>query len=88
MERGYQEDFSSKGTAMFNVEERERKARTMIAVLQQHFDRDLGDMSVLNVGGSAGIIDNYLSQHFGTVTGIDIDEKALSTRRIITGETT
>ena len=77
MERGYQEDFSSRGTAMFNVEGRERKAKTMIAVLQQHFGQDLGEMSVLNVGGSAGIIDNYLSQHFGSVIGIDIDEKAI-----------
>jgi ubiquinone/menaquinone biosynthesis C-methylase UbiE len=77
MERGYQEDFSSLGTAMFNVEERERKAKTMIAVLQQYFGQDLGAMSVLNVGGSAGIIDNYLSGYFGTVTGIDIDEKAI-----------
>ena len=78
MERGYQEYFSYRGTAMFNDEERERKARTKIAVMKQHLGQGLGDMSVLNVGGSAGIIDNYLAQHFGSVTGIDIDEKAIT----------
>ncbi|MDX1697087.1 MAG: methyltransferase domain-containing protein [Thiohalobacterales bacterium] len=77
MERGYQHGFSEQGTAMFDVTERRRKARTMVAVLKEQLGTDLGSLSVLNVGGSAGIIDDYLARHFGRVTGIDIDEHAI-----------
>ncbi|RKZ69773.1 MAG: hypothetical protein DRQ48_07430 [Gammaproteobacteria bacterium] len=78
MARGYQHDFSDKGTAMFDEEGREKKARTMVAVLQDYFEDSLTNFTVLNVGGSAGIIDDYLSRHFKSVVSIDIDEKAVS----------
>ena len=78
MERGYQHDFSAKGTAMFNIAERQHKAKTMIAVLKDYFDKDLGALSALNVGGSTGIIDDFLSEYFSHVVGIDIDDKAIS----------
>ena len=81
MERGYQHGFSEQGTAMFNVDKRQRKARTMVAVLKEQTGEDLSKLSVLNVGGSAGIIDDYLSRHFGQVTGIDIDETAIAHAR-------
>lgn len=77
MERGYQHGFSEQGTAMFNIAERQRKAKTMVAVLKAQLGPDLSSLSVLNVGGSAGIIDDYLAGHFGQVTGIDIDEHAI-----------
>jgi len=38
----------------------------------------MSKLSVLNVGGSAGIIDEYLSRYFGRVVGIDIDEQAIA----------
>ena len=50
---------------------------TMISVLSEYIDKPLDTLSVLNVGGSAGIIDEYLSRYFRDVTGIDIDEKAV-----------
>jgi len=78
MGRGYQHNFSDKGTAMFDEEGRKRKARTMVAVLKDHFNNPLSNLSVLNVGGSAGIIDDYLSRHFKSVVSIDIDEKAVT----------
>lgn len=78
MTRDYQFGFSSKGEAMFDVEGRERKARTMVAVLQQCLPGSLNRYSVLNVGGSAGIIDNYLAGHFAQVIGVDIDEPAVA----------
>lgn len=77
LDRGYQYEFSGKGTAMFDLAGRQRKAMTMISVLSDSIDRPLDTLSVLNVGGSAGIIDEYLSRYFYRVTGIDIDEKAI-----------
>ncbi len=77
MDRGYQYEFSDKSAAMFDLAGRQRKAETMISVLADHIDGPLDTLSVLNVGGSAGIIDEYLSRYFHRVTGIDIDEKAI-----------
>jgi ubiquinone/menaquinone biosynthesis C-methylase UbiE len=78
LERGYQYGFSDKGTAMFDHDGRQRKAWTMMRVLGEAIDTDMAALSVLNVGGSAGIIDEYLSRYFGRVVGIDIDEKAIA----------
>jgi len=77
LDRGYQYEFSNKGTAMFDIAGRQRKAKTMICVLKDALDNPLNSLSVLNVGGSAGIIDEYLSRYFHQVTGVDIDEKAI-----------
>lgn len=77
MKREYQYGFSEKGTAMFDISGRQRKAKTMVSVLTEHIKKPLDNLSVLNVGGSAGIIDEYLSRYFKQVTGIDIDEKAI-----------
>ena len=77
MERGYQFGFSDQGQAMFDQLGRQRKAATMVAVLAEQLQVDLKSLSVLNVGGSAGIIDEYLARHFGSVVGIDIDENAI-----------
>ncbi len=49
----------------------------MIAVLFDYLKSDLSEMSLLNVGGSAGIIDAYLANHIGQVTSVDIDRKAI-----------
>jgi ubiquinone/menaquinone biosynthesis C-methylase UbiE len=76
--RGYQYEFSRRGTAMYDVRGREQKARTMLAVLQDFFAIPLCNLSVLDVGGSTGIIDNVLSDHFGYVVGIDIDADAIN----------
>ena len=81
MARGYQQGYSGNVTSMFNVEGRRRKARTMISVLTESCDRPLSALSALNVGGSAGIIDEYLSRHFASVTGVDIDTEAIQFAR-------
>lgn len=62
---------------MHDVAGRRRKARTMVAVFGNYFNIPLMDLRVLDVGGSTGIIDNYLADHFGSVTGIDIDTAAV-----------
>ncbi|MEM7501233.1 MAG: class I SAM-dependent methyltransferase [Pseudomonadota bacterium] len=74
---GYQYDFSKNSPHVFDRENRERKARTMVAVLRDFLDKAPETLTVLNVGGSAGAIDNYLADHFAHVTGIDIDQAAI-----------
>lgn len=77
MARGYQYDFSSSSPYVFERENRERKAWTMRAVLEDYLDGPISDCSVLNVGGSAGVIDNYLADYVARVVGVDIDTKAI-----------
>ncbi len=78
MKRQYQYDFSKHSQSVFDVESRQRKARTMLAVLENYFQKDLKSLTVLNVGGSAGIIDHYLSEYCQSVTSIDIDKQAIA----------
>lgn len=77
MGRGYQHDFASNSPYVFDVEGRERKARTMVAVLEDYLPSPLSQYNLLNVGGSTGIIDNFLADVFGEVVGVDIDELAI-----------
>lgn len=77
MNRGYQYDFSAGSPYVYDRDNRERKARTMLAVLNDCLDRPVADCDVLNVGGSAGAIDNFIAGHARRVVGIDIDEKAI-----------
>ncbi|MGR9037510.1 MAG: class I SAM-dependent methyltransferase [Gammaproteobacteria bacterium] len=77
MGRGYQFGYSARETGVFNVAGRERKAKTIVAVLEDYFKKPLTDLDLLDVGASTGIIDNYLSCFFQHVTGVDIDEKAV-----------
>ncbi|MET1253779.1 class I SAM-dependent methyltransferase [Aliikangiella maris] len=78
MSYSYQFDFSANSDAMYDVEQRQRKAKTMIAVLQDYFEQPLEQFNLLNLGGSTGIIDEYLSRYFQQVTGVDIDEPAIN----------
>jgi hypothetical protein len=59
---------------MYDVAGRERKAKTMLAVLRDFIQSPLEDLQLLNVGGSTGIIDNYLADYFQSVTSIDIGD--------------
>ena len=81
MTRGYQYDFSSNSPYVYDRENRERKARTMLAVLADFLSTPLSACDVLNVGGSAGAIDNFLADHVHRVVGIDIDDKAIAHAR-------
>jgi ubiquinone/menaquinone biosynthesis C-methylase UbiE len=77
--RKYQRNFSEiLPETMFDREGREKKAQTIVAVLRDFLGSNLQSFSVLDVGSSTGIITNYLSNCFGKVVGIDIDEPALS----------
>lgn len=81
MSRGYQYDFSKNSPYVFDAENRERKARTMVAVLEDFLPEPLENYDLLNVGGSAGAIDNHLADHFKRVVGTDIDDRAIAHAR-------
>lgn len=79
MERCCQGSFSDIfPEAVFSVEGRERKAQTTLAVLRDFLkDVDLKSLRLLDLGSSAGIISNYLSNYFGKVFAMDIDRSAV-----------
>jgi ubiquinone/menaquinone biosynthesis C-methylase UbiE len=80
--RGYQYDLSRlHHESLYNREGRQRKAKTMIAVLEDFFGRSLKDLSVLDVGASTGIVADFLSTYVWKVTGIDIDREAIQFAR-------
>ncbi len=76
-ERGYQSDFSANNEYVFDLENRKRKAETMLAVLAQQTDT-LENAKVLNVGGGAGAIDFCLSPSVGAVFSMDIDIRSVT----------
>ena len=78
LKRGYQYNFSKNSVAMYDVSGRERKAKTMVAIFKDYIQKPLKGSQLLNVGGSAGIIDNYLSKYFYSVISVDIDEHAIN----------
>ena len=80
MMRGYQRGFSSlHGDSMYDETARIRKARTMQKVLLDNLgEENTARMSLLDVGASTGIIDEFLSRSFAQVIGIDIDSKAIA----------
>lgn len=63
--------------AVYSVEGRERKAKTMLAVLRAFVKADPKSLTLLDLGSSAGIIANSLAEVFGYVVGIDIDPEAI-----------
>jgi 2-polyprenyl-3-methyl-5-hydroxy-6-metoxy-1,4-benzoquinol methylase len=75
----YQYGFSTiHFNSMHNHTARVRKARTMVLVLREYLRSDLKTLNLLDIGCSTGIISDYLSHHFGSVTGIDIDRPAVT----------
>ena len=80
--RAYQNNFSAMFCkAVYNREARQRKAKTIIAVLSDFFGTDFRSFAILDVGCSTGIMANYFSGYFGAVVGIDIDEPAVQYAR-------
>ncbi len=73
----YQFNFSSQHRELYSFDEREQKARKIIAVLNDHFGGNLNNLTLLDVGSSTGIMTQLLSQHFLRTVGIDIDEEAV-----------
>ena len=81
MNRDYQYNYSDIEPEVFDVEGRVRKAQTTLAVLEDYLCCDLQELTLLDVGGSTGIIDSELARSFGKVVGIDIDTGAIEYAR-------
>lgn len=76
--REYQRNFSEiLPEAVYSKEIRERKAKTIVAVLDDFLKEDLKTLSLLELGSSTGIISNYLTDYFRKVVAIDIDWSAI-----------
>jgi ubiquinone/menaquinone biosynthesis C-methylase UbiE len=73
MERGYQHDYSATCDSMHSLEDRRRKANTMVLVLRECLGGSLAGARVLNLGCSTGIIDEFIAPSVGTMVGADID---------------
>ncbi len=74
----YQTDYSKSEPEMFDRKSRLQKAKRVIKLLKRHLgQKDFRNMSVLDLGCSAGIIDNYLSKFFKNIIGVDIDNNAV-----------
>jgi len=80
--RDYQYNYSQLKPSVFDTDIRRRKAATILAVCRDFLQTDdLGECTLLDVGSSSGIIDDYLADYFGEVSGIDIDEPAMAFAR-------
>lgn len=79
MERDYQHNYSELKPSLYNTDKRVKKAETIVRVCQDFIQsKDLTHLHLLDVGSSNGIIDSHLANYFGHVTGIDIDEPAMT----------
>jgi 2-polyprenyl-3-methyl-5-hydroxy-6-metoxy-1,4-benzoquinol methylase len=79
----YQTNYTENPVArsnMYNEGGRARKAEKIVAILGDYLG-DLQNLSILDVSCSTGYIPRYFAQHFHKVTGIDIDEAAVTHAR-------
>lgn len=77
--REYQLEYASGRPQMYDIASRKRKAIRMVCTLKVHFEnKSLKDLTLLDIGSSSGIIDNYLAHYFKKVVGIDIDRGAIA----------
>jgi SAM-dependent methyltransferase len=72
----YQYNFSSHHRVLYDAQQRELKASKIFSVLSNYLG-ELGNLSLLDVGCSTGIMTNLLSERFQHTTGIDIDEEGI-----------
>ncbi len=77
--RGYQYGYAATNPEMHSEKSRRRKAATMLAVLREAVGLErLAEARLLNLGCSAGIIDEFLAPHVRSVLGVDIDRDAIA----------
>ena len=63
---------------MYDSKSRIDKAKKIRSVLEHYLGKkNLDELRVMDIGCSTGIIDDYLSNFFKSLTGIDIDNKAI-----------
>jgi ubiquinone/menaquinone biosynthesis C-methylase UbiE len=69
-------DFSELFPTVYSLETRERKARTILAVLRDFLRKDPSGR-LLDIGSSTGAIAHHLADSFEQVVGVDVDRSAL-----------
>jgi ubiquinone/menaquinone biosynthesis C-methylase UbiE len=75
----YQNEYASTRPQMYDKKSRKLKALNIKNILTNYYGKEkLKKLSVLDVGASSGIIDFYISKYVGMLTGIDIDNGAIS----------
>ena len=74
----YQLDYSKMHSdTVYNTKMRDGKAKKIISIFDDYYSGKLNNLSLLDIGCSAGFISNMLSKHFRKVIAIDIDHKAV-----------
>lgn len=74
----YQLDYAAKTPQMYSKISREQKAKRIIKTLEFFYQPlPLKNFTVLDIGSSTGIIDNYLAKKVKKIVGIDIDKEAV-----------
>lgn len=74
----YQYGFSKlHSKEVYDIKSRQQKAKKIHAVLNNYYNGETKGLAVLDMGCSTGIVSNYLSKSFASVTGIDIDKSAI-----------
>jgi len=74
----YQLDYAEGRSQMYDAGARRKKASRIIKTLKDYYGQEkLERMTLLDVGASTGIIDNFLAREFKKVVGVDIDKKAI-----------
>jgi 2-polyprenyl-3-methyl-5-hydroxy-6-metoxy-1,4-benzoquinol methylase len=77
--KGYQLNFSRLlGQAMYDAAQRNSKAQKILAVISDHTQALQGELKVLDVGCSTGIMTSFVAQHFKLTVGMDIDAEAVA----------
>lgn len=77
----YQHGFSRMHSEqMHDAEARAVKAGKSLAILRDALG-ELGNLSLLDIGASTGLMTTQYAREFGTVVGVDIDEPALQYAR-------
>jgi ubiquinone/menaquinone biosynthesis C-methylase UbiE len=69
-------NFSEIFPAVYSLQDRERKARTILAVLRDFLKKDPSG-TLLDIGSSTGAIAHHLADSFDEVIGVDVDRSAL-----------
>lgn len=75
----YQYEYASGRPQMYDEYSRIRKGERMVILLRDFFGKEkIRKMTVLDIGGSSGIIDFVLAKHFKRVVCVDIDKGAIA----------
>lgn len=77
-QRGYQLGYSRLHPGVTDLSTRQRKANTAIAVISDYLDRPPHNLTILDVGGSSGIMAEAFARLRCNITAIDIDADAIA----------